>query len=380
MANQTNERQIKTTMGYFDVVGKFKVDAKTFSLSQPGKNNPNWIQNVFNPKIEADEGKSMYMKFSSGYNKNEGKTIYARSTSETNLEIAFADRNNENIINLVDDKSFIRVGISKELVKDSATGKEYKQWVYKKYLDTFDVVTFLQQVLPLDSEQKVRIQGVVKFTTYNGDVMRNYEIQSIYLLNNNEEEGKEMSPKLEFTQNVLLTKDCVNNDLDGETGIATINSLVMVKQKREFKTIPVKFLMKAHDEKQKATYKKLIDSFFNVPDGIVRRMTLEGIFEVGYVSGEVKEDDLPQEAKELLEMGLYSMEEVMKMYAVKDRVDNLLIKRPKMKVVEGKLNVEMSDTEYLPSDLEGKSAEVIEEEIIETDSSVDSLLDDLNNL
>lgn len=380
MNNQENERQIKTTMGYFDVVGKFKVDAKTFTMAQPGKNNANWIQNIFNPKIEGDEGKSMYMKFSSGYDAVKGKTIFARSKSETNLEIAFADRNNENIISLVDDKSFIRVGIKKELVKDKDTGKEYKQWIFKQFLDTFDLVPFLQQAMPLESEQKVRIQGVVKFTTYNGEVMRNYEIQSIYLLNNNEEEGKEMTPKLEFTQNVLLTKGCVVDDLDGETGVATVNSLVMVKEKKEYKTIPVKFLMKAHNDKQKATYKKLIESFFNIPDDVVRRMTLECVFEVGYVSGEVKEDDLPQEAKELLEMELYSMEEVMKMYAVKDRVDNLLIKRPKMKVVEGKLNVEMSDTEYLPSDLEGKSVEVIEEEIIETDSNVDSLLDDLNNL
>lgn len=380
MNNQANERKIKTTMGYFDVVGKFKVDGKTFTLSQPGKNNANWIQNIFNPKIEGDEGKSMYMKFSSGYDAVRGKTIYARSKSETNLEIAFADRNNENIVGLVDDRSFIRVGITKELVKDNETGKEYKQWIFKKFLDTFDVVTFLQQAMPLDTEQKVRIQGVVKFTTYNGDVMRNYEIQSIYLLNNNEEEGKEMTPKLEFTQNVLLTKDCITNDLDGESGIATINSLVMVKEKKEFKTIPVKFLMKAHDDKQKATYNKLINSFFTIPDGVVRRMTLECEFEVGYVAGNVREEDLPQEARELLDMGLYTMEEVMKMYAVKSRVDNLIVKRPKMKVVEGKLNVEMSDSEYLLSDLEGKSADVVQEEVIVSDGNMDSLLEDLNNL
>ena len=75
------------------------------------------------------------------------------------------------------------------------------------------------------------------------------------------------------------------------------------------------------------------------------------------------------------------MEEVMKMYAVKDRVDNLLIKRPKMKIVEGNLSVEMNDTEYLPSDLEGKSAEIIEEEVVgANDENIDSLLDDLNNL
>lgn len=379
MAN-ANERQIKTTNGYFDVVGEIIVDAKTFTLGQPGKNNQNWIQNIFNPKIEADNGKSMYMRFSSGYDAVKGKTIYARSKSETNLEVAFGDRNNENIISLVDEKSFIRVGISKELVKDEATGKEYKQWVYKNFLDTFDVVSFLQQVMPLASKQKVRITGAVKFSTYNGEVQRNYDIQSIYLLNGNEDEGKEMQPKLEFTQNVLLTKGCVVDELDKENGVATVNALVMIKEKKEFKTVPVKLLMKPQDEKQKETYKKLIPMVFEVPEDKVRKIALDCIFEVGYVAGNVNENDLPQEAKELLDMGLYTMEEVMKMYAVRERVDNLLIKRPKIKIVDGKPNVEMNDTEYLPSDLEGKGAEVIEEEVVAGSGSIDSLLDDLNNL
>ena len=375
-----NERQIKTTNGYFDVVGEIIVDAKTFTLGQPGKNNQNWIQNIFNPKIEADNGKSMYMRFSSGYDAVKGKTIYARSKSETNLEVAFGDRNNENIISLVDEKSFIRVGISKELVKDEATGKEYKQWVYKNFLDTFDVVSFLQQVMPLASKQKVRITGAVKFSTYNGEVQRNYDIQSIYLLNGNEDEGKEMQPKLEFTQNVLLTKGCVVDELDKENGVATVNALVMIKEKKEFKTVPVKLLMKPQDEKQKETYKKLIPMVFEVPEDKVRKIALDCIFEVGYVAGNVNENDLPQEAKELLDMGLYTMEEVMKMYAGRERVDNVLIKRPKIKIVDGKPNVEMNDTEYLPSDLEGKGAEVIEEEVVAGSGSIDSLLDDLNNL
>ena len=375
-----NERQIKTTNGYFDVVGEIIVDAKTFTLGQPGKNNQNWIQNIFNPKIEADNGKSMYMRFSSGYDAVRGKTIYARSKSETNLEVAFGDRNNENIISLVDEKSFIKVGISKELVKDEATGKEYKQWVYKNFLDTFDVVAFLQQVMPLASKQKVRITGAVKFSTYNGEVQRNYDIQNIYLLNGNEDEGKEMQPKLEFTQNVLLTKGCVVDELDKENGVATVNALVMIKEKKEFKTVPVKLLMKPQDEKQKETYKKLIPMVFEVPEDKVRKIALDCIFEVGYVAGNVNENDLPQEAKELLDMGLYTMEEVMKMYAVRERVDNLLIKRPKIKIVDGKPNVEMNDTEYLPSDLEGKGAEVIEEEVVAGSGSIDSLLDDLNNL
>lgn len=377
----TNEKQLKTTNGYFDIVGEIVIDAKTFTLGQPGKNNVNWMQNIFNPKIEANDGKSMFMRFSSGYDAVKGKTIYARNTSDTQMEIPFADRTNPNILSLVNEKSYIRVGINKSMVKDEASGKEYMAWNYKSFLDLFDLVAFLQQALPLASKQKVHIKGTVKFGTYNGEVNRNYDIQTIYLLNDNEEVGKEMPRKLEFTQNVLLTKGCVDTSKLEADGIATVNSLVMVKEKKVYKTIPVKFLMKASDDKQKAMYTKLIELYFNVPEDKVRKMNLQCLFEVGYVAGNVNEAELPQEAKDLIELGVYSVDEVMKLYANKERVDNLLIKRPVMKVVNDKLVVDMNDEEYTTSDLEGKSAEVIQEEQIGGNKEeINSLLDDLNAL
>lgn len=377
----TNERQIKTTGGYFDVVGDITIDAKTITLSQPGKNNPNWIQNVFNPKIEANDGKSMFMRFSSGYDKVKGKTIFTRNTQDAQMEIQFADRTNPNIISLVNEKSFIRLGVNKQKVKDDATGKEYMAWNYKQFLDTFDLIQFLQEALPINTKVKVQIRGVVKFSTYNGEVQRNYEIQSMFLLTGNEEVGKEMQPKLEFNQSVLLVKDCVDTSKLEEEGIATVSTLVMVKEKKEFKTIPVKFLMKATNDKQKAMYSKLVELYFNIPEDKVRKMNLECIFEVGYVAGNVSEDELPQEAKDLIELGVYTIEEVVKMYANKERVDNLLIKRPHMKIVNEKPVVDMSDEEYTLADLEGKSADVMQEEVVQADSKeMNNLLDDLNNL
>lgn len=376
----TNAKQLKTTVGYFDVVGDVVIDAKTITLNQPGKNNPNWIQNIFNPKIEANDGKSMFMRFSGGYDAVKGKTIYATNTSDGQMEIPFADRNNPNLLTAVKENSFIRVGISKEMKKDEATGKEYKVWVYKNFLDMFDVVQFLQQALPITSKQKLHIKGKIKFSTYNGEVQRNYDVQTIYLLNGNEDEGKEMQPKLEFTQTVLLKAGCADVSKLQEEGLATINTLILVKEKKEYKTIPVKFLMKAKDEKQKGTYTKLIESYFNVPEDKVRKMSLQCLFEVGYVAGNITEAELPDEAKELIELEVYSLEEVMKMYANKERVDNLLIKRPVMKVVNEKLVVEMSDEEYTLEDLEGKSADVMEEEQVADSGQINDLLNELNDL
>lgn len=381
MTNQANEREIRATGGYFNVVGEVMVDSKTFGLNTQGKNNTNWMQNVFNPKIECKNGQSMYMRFSSGYDAVKGKTVYARSKTETNLEIPFGDRLNQNMIDLVDEKSFIKVGYEKKIAKNE-DGTEYKAWVYKEFLDVYDAITFLQQVMPLATKQKVQIRGRVRFSTYKGEVQRNYDIQSIYLLNGNEEEGKEAETKLSFTQNVLVKKDSVDKTKIETEGLLTVNSLVMVKEKKEFKTIPVKFIMKTSEltDEKKAILTRIADRYFNIDEDKVRRINLDCVFESGYVQGNIKEEDLPQEAREMIEDGIYSLEEVMKIYASKDRVDNLVIIRPLMRKIDSIAKIDMSDDEYLLSDLEGREADVEVEEIIESDESLNDLLNDLDNL
>ena len=78
------EKQIKVTNGYFNIVVDVTPDESTFQLNVPGKNNPLWIQSIFNPKVEAD-GNSMFMKFSSGYNSQKGKDLYLTSSQKLDM-------------------------------------------------------------------------------------------------------------------------------------------------------------------------------------------------------------------------------------------------------------------------------------------------------
>ena len=94
----------------------------------------------------------------------------------------------------------------------------------------------------------------------------------------------------------------------------------------------------------------------------------------------VKEEDLPQEAKELIEDGLYSKEEVLKMYVNRDRVDELLVIRPLIRKVDGKPMVDFDDKEFELKDLEGKVVEIQKEEVINNETEVDDLLNELENL
>lgn len=376
----TEQKDKKQTLGYFDVIGEVAVDSKAFALLQPGKNNPKWIQNVFNPRIDGVDGQSKYMRFSSGYDTVKGKKIFAQSKSKTSLEIPFGDRKNQNMIDLVDDKSFIKVGIGKVIEKNAETNKEYKVWEFNKFLDVFDAIEFLNKMMPLASKNKVRLVGKIKHSVYNDEVQTNYELQTIYLLNGNEEEGKELAPKFCFTQNVLITEGAVDKSKLETEGTVKVATNVYVKIKQEYKVLPLEFMMIAKDDSQKETFKKVIDRYFDVKGDVVRRINLDCRFESGYIASNVEESDLPDDAKELIEDGLYSKEEVMKMYANKDRVDRLVITRPLIKKIDNKPQVDFNDKEFELKDLEGKVVEIAKDEVIQSESEVDELLSELENL
>lgn len=366
------------TFGRFDIVGNITIDDKTFQLSEKGKNNPNWIMNVFNPKVEGKDGQSMFIRIQGGYDSNNGKTIYTTSKQDSNLEIAFGDRQNPNILEMVNEKSFIKVGYKKEKIKDE-NGKEYTGWVYEKFLDSFDAINFLHKVMPLASEQKVHIKGALKFSEYNGSITKNFELQSIWILTNNEELGKEMPCEFKFIQDVLLDSNSVDKSKI-EEGKAILHIKLYVKEKKEYKVLPLDMVIPV-DENDKELKEKIIQKFFTVNEGKVRRIKLEGIFRSGLIQGNVTKEDLNEEVLEMISLGFYTEEEVLNVNANKEWVDDLVIIRPVIKKQDnGKILIDMDDDTYTLDDLKGKEVELIQEVEVEDDVVDDDLMNELENL
>lgn len=372
----------KQTLGYFDIVGYINVDSKTFSIQTPSKNNPNWVMNTFNPKVEGDNGESLYIRISDGYDIVKGKKIFAISKEKNGLEISFADRHNENMLDLVDDLSFIKVGIGKKTATNKQ-GKEYKTWEFNKFLTAFDAIQFLNQIMPLATKNKVRMTGTVKYSEYNGETQRNFDLQSIYLLNGNEDEGKEMECKFNFTQNILIDKNSVDMTT-WEEGISKLNARVHVKKKKDvFQALPLQFIMRAETPEKKATIEKMIKRFFTVENDTVRRLNIEGYFKSGYIVANVKEEDLNDEARDLIDSGLYTLDEVLGMFANRDRVDELLLRRPVMKKMQDQTmpKIDMADDEFTLEYLDSLLVDdAVTENMADDTESEDEFLNELENL
>ncbi len=387
MAQEVNKKQ---TLGRFDIVCNIAVDSKTFAMGTKGKNNAKWISNVFNPKIEGANGASMFLRIQDGYNEVEGKTLYLMSVNDESMEVKFADRLNPAIVSLVNDKSFIKVFVNRVEKVNEETGNKFMTWEEpKKFLTAFDAITYLQSILPLASKNKVRITGDVKYSKFNDKIQKNFELKSFYILTNNEEEGKERPLGFNFTQNIILLKDCVDMSKFEEEGVATVKAKLYVKKpkvKDAYELLTLPLTIRATEE-NKNTYRNVLNKYMIIEDeNKVRRINIEGFFQVGYVSGNVDEKDLPQTALELIEDGFYSKEEVLKMFLKRDRVDETIIRRPIVRLVDGTPKVDMSEEDYTIEDIKAamvdspSQSETINIDVEDDVISSESLLDELNGL
>lgn len=378
MSNEVNKKQ---TLGKFDITGHISVDGKVFTLGSKSKNNPTWVSHIFNPRIEGANGASMFIRIQDGYDSAKGKTIYARSTDDKQMEIAFGDRNNQAILERVNDMSFIKV-FFKRVEKENESGKKYTTWEEpKKFLTMYDAIEFLNQIMPLGFKKKVRLFGDLRYSEYNGKAQRNFEVKTIYILTDNEEEGSERPLEFKFTQNIIIMGDAADTTRLDDEGVLTINAKLYVKKpktKDKYELLNLPLVMRTNEEKGKEIYRQVANKYFTADTDKVRRVNVEGIFQCGYVSANVTQGELPEEALELIAEGLYSEEEVMKLYAKKEKVDELVVKRPIAKIVDGRPQVDMDETTYSMADIELAMKEN-DDEVVKFDDEDNSLLLELEN-
>lgn len=369
---EINKRQ---TYGNFEATGIITVTPDTFQINLDSKNNPTYKYSRVNMKMEDNNGGSFYLNVMDGFDSVKGKMIYANiKDSETNeqMKIAFSDRHNEEILKHIADKSLIRVALRK--VKNEESGR--MEWEYKDFLAMYDVISYLKD--RLQTGMKLRVTGQTKYSMYNDRLNKDLQVQRIYVL------PEDDNSKLGFTfsQNVILTEGCLDDSKWESENILHIKSKVrMRKSAGIYETYTLPLVLRANPEK-KESYQRMIDRYLKVDGDTVRRIRLEGRYNIGYVATQVTKEDLPQEALELIEDGFYTEEEVLKMYANRDRVDEMTINRPSMikpKNEGEKPRVDMSDDEFKLEDLVNTVVEPEPEIVVETSDDDDlSFLEELD--
>lgn len=332
-----------------------KVTDKTFNLDN--SYDSGWTDNSMYVGVDCGNGNTVYAEMRSGFFPDKDNVIRAYSKDEKDdagksksVEIAWEDRLDESLYDSISDSSFLTVGVEKD-VKDKT--------VYKKFLTAYDAVEYLNE--HLEDGMIVNVKGTIGYNEYEGNVSAKKEITSIVLSKIDDEADF----KATFSQTILVDSKSIGkkNDDKGTMELAAYVVDYVGKPKIDGEKIEVKKNVTypktfevAINENPEITA-KMLQRFFKPKKGKITEITVTGNLVEGGSTVNITEDDIPDDIKELIEMGLYSEEEAEKKIAVGNgnRERRMIIVKPDIIYVgtgdDRKPTVAFEDGKYDEDDL-----------------------------
>lgn len=377
----------------FMLIGEAKVNDYTYKLNEKSEKS-DWVYNSLNLGVYCGETcGTVYAELMGGYGAERDNVVYVHGKDsegkddfDDKFTIDWDDRFDEKILESVGDLCFLTVGLEKD-----KGGKVY----YKKFLTPYDMIAYINE--NLEDGMVINVKGNLKYSTYNDNVQVKKEINSVVL--SKVDDSSKYAAR--FTQTMLLTKDSVGK-ADKDTGVLPIYAKVLdyVKEYKgkEVKTnIPYdKTFEYELDLSNPEMAKKVVDKVFKVQKGVTE-VTFEGDLIEGGAVVTATEDDIPDDIKALIAIGVFTMEEALAKCTVSSgREKRMVIRKPLIKMVEDKEGnktptIQKFDKKYeeedlildfmLASDDEEEEAEA-ETEVEDTDDEVPANDDNdwLNNL
>ncbi len=330
-----NTNILKKGQAVFQLIGEAKINDYTFKIDE--QSNSGWVYNAMNLGVDCGNGNTVYCDMMGGYSSVNDSVIYVHGKEENDngklvddwenkFTVDWEDRFDESILEEVGDRCFITVGLEKD-----EKGKTFS----KKFLSAYDAIEYIQE--NLTDETVVNVKGNLKYSKYQDSAQIKKEVTSIFL--SKVDDPSKYSAT--FQQTILLDKDSLEK-YDKELGAFLINAYVVDyvgkygENKQEIKqnvVFPKTFqFVISEDELEKGT--KLANKFFKAKKDNVNELLVEGEIIEGQAKVNITVDDLPDDIKELIELGAYTEEEALAKCAVGNtREKKMVIKKPVIRLV-----------------------------------------------
>lgn len=343
MSKKIEITPLKKGKSEFNLVGKVKVNDYTFKLDvESAKANSDWVYNQLNLGVDCGDNGMIYASMMGGYGTDRNNVVYVHGKKEKDgrtqddfdnrYTIAWEDRHDEDILEDIGEMCFITVGLEKDV-----KGKTD----YKKFLTEYDAISYINEVL--EDGMTVNIKGNLQWRMYKETLQAQKNITSIVL--SKVEESKDY--KATFTQSMLLDDNAIGK-LDKETRSIPITGYIidhaqeyegkLITRKVNGKTVKginlplVKtFEFKVGEDVDKA--KQMLKQFKVKSSKKLTQLVVVGYFSRGEISTvEVSEDDIPDDIKEMIELGFIDKEEILGKMAKANGANNspeqMIIKSP----------------------------------------------------
>lgn len=316
----------------FSLIGEAKVNDYTYKIDAKSEKS-SWIYNSLNLGVDCGEKHgTVYVELMGGYSDERENVIYAHGKDDDGNEdwskqiiVDWEDRFDEGVLEEIGDGSFLTVGLEK-----TTAGKTY----YKKFLSAYDAIAYIQE--HLTDGTVVNIRGRLQYSIYNDATQVRKTIQSI-VLSSVDEPSKY---RANFTQSILLDKESASlKKIDKDKGVMYVDARVLDYVK-ELNGIEIKgqypFTKQFEfevDLTNPELCKKVVDKVFKVKKGITQ-ITFDGDFIEGGATITATMDDVPDDIKDLIAIGVYTEEEALEKCSASGSLERrMVLRKPHIKLV-----------------------------------------------
>ena len=314
----------------FSLIGEAKVNDYTYKIDAKSEKS-SWIYNSLNLGVDCGEKYgTVYCELMGGYSDERENVIYAHGKDEDGNEdwskqiiVDWEDRFNEGVLEEIGEGSFIKVGLEK-----TTAGKTYT----KKFLSAYDAIAYVQE--HLTDGTVINVRGRLQYSIYNDTTQVRKTIQGIFLSGVDEPSKY----RANFTQSILLDKDSASlKKIDKDKSVMYIDARVLDYVK-ELNGVEIKgqypFAKQFEfevDLTKPELYKKAYEMMFKVKKGITQ-ITFDGNFIEGGATITATMDDVPEDIKDLIAIGVYTEEEALeKCSASSSRERRMVLRKPYIK-------------------------------------------------
>ena len=328
----------------FTLVGEAKVNDFTFKMDQTSEKS-DWVWNQISLKVNCGEKHGdIDCELMNGFGSERDNIIYVHGKNEDGTDdfsnsytIAWEDRFDESLLEDIGRSCFIRVGLEK-----TNEDKTY----YKDFLTGYDAIAYMNE--NLKDGMVIKVDGQLRYSVYNGTIQCRKEISSLVLSSATPDKYR-----ASFVQTMLLDEySCTKDSLDKDKSVLTVDAYLLEKFKEyngwdltdngktKGKFVPLRKTFEFAVDLTTDTGKKKVsavlssDKMFKVKKGTVTQITFEGEFVESGAQKQATLDDVPDDIKELMEMGIYSEEEALARCATNgSREKRMLVLKPTTKKV-----------------------------------------------
>lgn len=302
--------QRKDWVNRFELIGKPKISEYTFNIDVKSKKS-SWIYNSMSLYVDCGEKHGdIQCEMMGGYSEDGENYIYAHGKDSNDdkkddfskkITVKWEDRFNKEVLNSVGNSCFIRVGLEKN---------DENKTFYQDFLSEYDAIKYIKE--HIEKDMVLRIKGDLEYSLFNDNVYVKKKIKSIVL--SQIDDTTKYGAK--FMQSILIDKNSVDlKDADKSTGLLPVYATVLDyvkevngKEIRGFypmeKVFDYQLNLKKSDK-----WQNVYNKFFKVKKGYTQLNFVGELVENGTTT--ITYEDLPDEIKELIDIGAFELEDAL---------------------------------------------------------------------